>query len=93
MDGVDFRLISLGIVTALAKEEFVFSLDSFMANLNNPKKSEEEEEEGLLRQGFITIVCLFILYVKNKRKRKKERRYILPNNKRGLEGGQKKSLC
>lgn len=51
MDGVNvfFLLISadglLGIVTALANDELVFNLDSFMANLNNPKNSEGEELE------------------------------------------------
>ena len=35
----------LGIVTALANDELVFNLDSFMANLNNPKNNEGEELE------------------------------------------------
>jgi hypothetical protein len=74
MDGVDFLLMSaaFGIVTVLAKEEFVFSLDSFMANLNNPKNSEEEEEDVLLNQDFITI-DLFI-YTICKEKEEKEKR-------------------
>lgn len=52
---------ALGIVIALAKEEFVFSLDSFMANLNNPKKSEEDRL--FVNQGFITILTFFFVYL------------------------------
>lgn len=85
MDGVSvfFLVLSadglLGIVTALANDALVFNLDSFMANLSNPKnnegeEAEEEEEEGKvnLRKSQDFIDMYVYIYI-TKRTRGKEK--------------------
>lgn len=85
MDGVNVFFLVLsadglfGIVTALANDELVFNLDSFMANLSNPKNNEgeaeeeeEEEEKANLRRNQDFIDMYVYIYI-TKRTRGKEK--------------------
>lgn len=88
MDGVNvFFLVLLsadglfGIVTALANDALVFNLDSFMASLNNPRKSEgeaeeeEEEEKVNLRKNQDFIDMYVYIYITKEQEEKKNRKY------------------